>query len=330
MSTSTASYRAPSTIEWAMPLSPHAYDRRPLSVDERRALREYAAAPPKSGERRRVIASLDRLIAPIRDVWRLRFPSGDDHKRPLVTMELLLAMDERGTSFWQWSEDDWVQVLALKDASGRRREGRCTIIDMAYLLCAFDRWVAIGPFYWRSMAAVVFGESLVQEQTRRLGSVLHGADGMGFSDAESAHNDLHKALCRLFIYNRTPYIDALTRDLVERVACDCRGKHEGLAGLLSYRMPLALEKLGILAPVAEEQRESGYDAEGVPMLWYEWALAWKERSGVDLGLEQQEKYVGSILMAGRWLSSTHPDITAPDQWTDDIALSYRSDLEGRL
>jgi hypothetical protein len=54
-------------------------------------------------------------------------------------------------------------------------------------------------------------------------------------------------------------------------------------------------------------------------------MSWYERV-VDLTPRQRRHYVGHILSAGRWLYKHAPEVYTPEQWTEDLALSFRSDL----
>ena len=78
---------------------------------------------------------------------------------------------------------------------------------------------------------------------------------------------------------------------------------------------------------SEEKRKgpAQFDQEGMAPEWFAWCMAWYERA-VDLTLLVRQGYVHRILAVGRWLQERFPDIREPSQWTEDLALCFRSDL----
>src|SRR5262249_55210152 len=58
--------------------------------------------------------------------------------------------------------------------------------------------------------------------------------------------------------------------------------------------------------------------ESIPKDWLDWCDRWRQRTT----LQQPENVYYSVLMAGRWLGMSHPDITSPAQWSYDVAAEY--------
>ncbi len=101
-------------LPWVMPIVPEAYERHPLIFQEKEALKNYLAAPMASAERAVCRRTLHRLLQPVYDAWMLRHGS-DTGNRSVnsVSAFLISAMDARQTAFWQWSRDDWVEILSV-------------------------------------------------------------------------------------------------------------------------------------------------------------------------------------------------------------------------
>jgi hypothetical protein len=146
----------PARPAWRPPLGPERYDRRPLSLAERAALAALAEGPldgPSATDgpaRRAAEAILSRLVRPLHEVYALR--RRDASRRALAAHLLFRQMHRRGRAFWQWSAQDWHDVVgataaAFEAANGRGRgcQGlRPHLLDVAYLLCGFD---AFGPLW---------------------------------------------------------------------------------------------------------------------------------------------------------------------------------------
>src|SRR5206468_12710712 len=101
----------PARPVWRMPIRPEHYDRSPLSNGERIALAVLVRgeAPLNSSARRTAEAALGRLIRPLHDVYALR--RVDASTRPQATRVMLGQMHRRSKSFWQWSAQEWCDVV---------------------------------------------------------------------------------------------------------------------------------------------------------------------------------------------------------------------------
>src|SRR5262249_9982329 len=92
----------------------------------------------------------------------------------------------RGRAFWQWSAQDWQEVVGPTAAAfeaahgpGFGRQGlRPHLLDVAYLLCGFE---AFGPLWLATafppMARVVFGAARLDGQLARGAAVRAGRVG---------------------------------------------------------------------------------------------------------------------------------------------------------
>ncbi|MBI4496610.1 MAG: tyrosine-type recombinase/integrase [Chloroflexi bacterium] len=58
----------------------------------------------------------------------------------------------------------------------------------------------------------------------------------------------------------------------------------------------------------------------VPTAWGQWCERWYATSTLTPKVRRIIGYY--LLRAGRWLATNHPDVTAPDQWTRELAAAY--------
>lgn len=54
--------------------------------------------------------------------------------------------------------------------------------------------------------------------------------------------------------------------------------------------------------------------------WVSWCLEWYRCS--DLAPHVKKSYLYRLFRAGRWLATSHPEISSPEQWTTKIAAEY--------
>jgi hypothetical protein len=218
-----------------MPIRPERYDRGPLSDAERLALAVLVNgdAPLNSPARKRAEATLVRLTRPLHEVYARR--RVDATTRPLATRVMFAQMHRRGKSFWQWSAQEWCDVVGVtaesfEAANGlpRTRNGlRPYLLDVAYLLCGFEQF---GPIWTATafypMARVVFGADVLDDQTARVDAVLANN---GYSSGHLSVKQRHQALAFILLLNHSPWLDDLSWAALERAASianhSCREHH---------------------------------------------------------------------------------------------------------
>src|SRR6266496_1546684 len=120
---------------WQMPIVPESYDRSPLSTVEQTALAFLANAQHVPGKQQ-ARAGLVRLQTPIFDVAALRMKHDVQRYREIRKC-LYEEMVRRGTSFWEWSQEEWITIICPTHQdflSQQRPKGiRPSLLDMAYL-----------------------------------------------------------------------------------------------------------------------------------------------------------------------------------------------------
>src|SRR5947207_44101 len=88
------------TAVWTMPVVPEAYERYPLTDQEKEALKEYLATPIASKERTICCQTLCRLIQPIKDLWKLRHETSRGNRSYSSVIAFLISeMDTRQMAF---------------------------------------------------------------------------------------------------------------------------------------------------------------------------------------------------------------------------------------
>src|SRR6266566_3844225 len=330
MKTSALPQTIPAQPVWRMPICPERYDRSPLSDVERIALAVLVSgdAPLNCSVRRRAEATLGRLIRPLHEVYALR--RVDASTRPQATRVMLGQMHRRRKSFWQWSAQEWCEVVGVtaesfEAANGlpRRREGlRPHLLDVAYLLCGFEQF---GPIWMATafypMARVVFGADVLDDQIARLDSVLANN---GYSRGLVSIKQRHQALAFVLLLNRSPWLDALSWAELDHAA-SMASAHA--ASIILGRIAKALVLLGILTPSADAATADPFPlgpSDGVPDEWYAWYRAWRMTGSRGLAPRIARHYGGYVLYAGRWLARRHPGVVSPEQWTEELALAMRT------
>ena len=330
MASSVTSRTAAARPVWPMPVAPERYDRSALSAAERDAITVVldAAIPINSAPRRAAERALARLLRPLHDVYALR--RADAGRRPLAARIVLREIDRRGRAFWQWSAADWLDTLGLAgDGPGARegprsaREGlRPHLLDVAYLLCGFDQLGALwGTTAFHPMARVVFGADVVAEAIARLDGALLKE---GYATGHGSIKRRHQALAFLLLLNRSPLLEHLSWEVVDRAAA-MAPPHT--ASVLLHAMSAALAALGFLPARADPAGRDPFPpgpSDGVPEEWYRWYLAWRATGSRGLAPRVARHYGGYILYAGRWLAARHPGVVSPEQWSEELALALRT------
>jgi len=227
-------------------------------------------------------------------------------------------MHRRGESFWQWSAQEWCDVVGVtaesfEAANGlpRTRNGlRPYLLDVAYLLCGFEQF---GPIWTATafypMARVVFGADVLDDQTARVDAVLANN---GYSSGHLSVKQRHQALAFILLLNHSPWLDDLSWAALDRAA-SIAITHA--ASIILNRIAKALVLLGIIAPDADAATRDPFPlgpSDGVPNEWYAWYRAWRATGSRGLAPRVARHYGGYILRAGRWLAKRHANVVSPD------------------
>jgi hypothetical protein len=264
--------------------------------------------------------------APGVDVFRLRHQGNSEEMLRDLRYLMWKEMLQRGTTFWQWSEQEWLDILcptwAIFSATHGVRYGiiRTSILDDAYLLGGVTDLRSVGIGLQISAAAkTYFGAELLAQQSEQ---VMNALEGKGYANAEHNIRLLQQCLSMLFVLNRSPHLEALSEQLLAEVATEGRRMRH-----MCQRIAIGLHQLQIFHPPTKKARPVAHSFEhsGMAPEWYEWSVAWYEQV-VDLTPHMRRQHLGHLLATGRWLWKLAPEVRIPAQWTEDLALRFRVDV----
>lgn len=313
-----------------LPVVPEDYpDRDPqLRPDERAALETLVGArdaklDPGLTYLRAAAASIARLEQPVLDIGRLRHRMAGDFSAQtcLARSVLRRAMLASNLPFWGWSEAEWRTVLYARSSAYRAAQGtycgRATLVDMAYLLGGITDPRVLGCAHEiYPMARVMFGDATLADATERVSAALAA---LGYCDAPPSLQGLRWTVSLFFLLNRSPRLEDVTGEFVHAQLCVATPAR----AVLIRRVLVALQRLGIVGPAPPPRRtaDNAFDGDGVAPLWLDWCVAWY-RQDTRLARTTRRNVASAVLMAGRWLLAHRPAVTAPEQWTEDLALEY--------
>jgi len=176
-------------VLWHWPIDPTHYDRTPeLSSQELATLIELDWDVCRLGSvasSRPAWATITRLLRPLDDA-RLSLFTPDTRHRQRNALDavglVLYGCRLQQTTFWQWDEATWVEVLGADQRSFHQRTFprkldagvRPCMVAIAYLLDCFSAFHLLGAFNRLSLAEKVFGPKLLEEAMQRVMTILHG------------------------------------------------------------------------------------------------------------------------------------------------------------
>jgi integrase len=313
---------------WRMPIVPERYDRRPLTSEEAAALISASRRDSKArGLTGRDYAKeeLQRLQRPIYDVIALRSHDVGRYRR--IRRVLYCEMAQRGTVFWEWSQEDWVNLICPTFQEYTKEHGpngaRPALMDIAYLLGNVSDLRAVGQKHdCTKMARYIFGVEVIEQAFKRITDVLLGQQGRGYSDGQYMQ-DLKQSLCMVFLLNRSPYLEDVSLGLLQMATETPHALPSAHIVLLSD----VLQEIGLLKQRLEKKSATSpaelrhLNTDQVSSTWVKWCLAWTKQD-INLPPHQRRRYLEILLTVGRWLAANHPDIISPEQWDEHLALDY--------
>jgi hypothetical protein len=231
-------------------------------------------------------------------------------------------MAQRGTSFWQWSQREWVDILCPTSQDYLKKYGcdaRQSLMDLAYFLGGITDLREVDQAHeCTETARSLFGVQMIEHELHKILTVFVGKEGRGYSESRSVINLLRQALSLLFILNRSPYLEDISREFIQTIIEETGSwRHRDVRMRRSFqKIFIALQELGFIER-QEQLRDSGWRQErintrGIPEEWVKWNRAWlKNQPKVTTRVRA---YYYMILCVGRWLVHTHPEIVSPEQW----------------
>ncbi len=330
-SPSTVSAHSTSVPVWRMPITLETYPHRdPWVTDEEAALMDFYVTEANGvmgGLAATILAKLERFDQPFRDALRLH--TTYDRVTARSRRHLFSYMVQTRQAFWSWSTETWSKVIQTTTGGSHRNEGmRFGMLMLAYLFSGF-LYAGEGTPYIE-MADAIFGQERIREEANKLHAPLVA---LGYSEHGEEKKRFRRVCALAMLVNRSPYAEALSAQAILMV-------NELLPHILPrarvdrrqdlVRLQTSLCHLGILdEPVIFVPK--GKQALHPPTLWQNdptvdpiwlaWVCAFYEQTP-----HQVEKTVREtccyLIIAGRWLKETHPEIAHPAQWSEALAAEY--------
>lgn len=317
--------------EWTWPITLEQYDQNPALTDEERETLAAFVDRDQQGRPKRwsaqTKAKLNRLWQPLQDIFEATL--GQRAVDWTVSHVLIREMHQRQRSFWGWSEQQWIEiigssVIAFVQHHDCDAYSRQYLLVIAYLLGKLTFCSGlIPPGIARELVArKVFGSDRIEAAVERIYSIVGGKEGWGYSPANT-RRAIKIAVSWVFLANRTPYLEAVSLELLGSLR-DLAPDTRASAAVLQLSHALAelhvLEKA--LPPASQAQPIwIRLNADGLAPEWIAWCHRWYKAT-TGLAVTTKDGYLRTLYKTGRWLGSTHPDVTSPEQWTYQLAAEW--------
>lgn len=330
---------------WQWPVDISSYDRTPqLSAQEQGELAvmvdRFARGILPWRNSSRII--LQRLTHPLYDVFQLIETKTRFYSR--IAHIMLEEMHYRQTSFWAWSESEWLETIGQHDGDFHRRHKgkkndafRQSLAAVGYLLCRFHAFTLVDRINPYPLACKVFGRQRVNEAVQR---IHHPLTSWGY--ARARYDAIKNALCVVLLSNQSPFLEDIALPLLESLQASQMQRY--LKPDL-YLISLALVHLDLLqtplvrrltpdltvaavthsANASKGQLKCGdtlpVTAHGqIDPTWLEWCQRWRQTSTLYPKTRQSIYY--TLLQVGRWLKQTHSQVNTPAGWNRELATEY--------
>ena len=320
--------KTPALTGWQMPVNPEAYDRTvTLALAELEAIEsviKHRFPAPETRRGRHIHLQLARLLQPLQGVLSLTKPPLQ-MTRVSVLSFILREMRHRRKSFWGWSREEWVETVAPSSAVFRKKTGRGPdtrkhLIAICYLLCGFSEFYRIGQVNQPLLASLIFGKDVVDEAITRVGDELRS---WGYAETKTSKGYLPNALCEVLLVNRSPRLQDLSLDFLDRLRqSDIARTHKEMIYLISR----VLASFGMLEQplpaftIAKRHLGDSGGTEGIHPEWVAWCQRWYETT--TYAPKTTVGYIYTLLAVGRWLHARHPEVVSPAGWTRELAAEY--------
>lgn len=313
------SSHTPATWQWPLDLT--RYDRNPvLNPRELAALDRRAHFPHRFGHWTPLfLDELDRLARPVTDALDVLKISGQ--VRSSVQRIFVHEMHRSRSSYWAWTSDQWHDIVGASYAAHKEREAgariyaRNGLLSVAYLLCNYHEVHAFGKYDRVVLASRVFGRDRVDVELERVHTML-----LQWGYSRLSRSGMRMALCEVFIENRSPRLEDITYELLDRLRSGDK-RYKRVRGCI-HRLSRALVGLGIISrPLGVwgggYNGVQGWATAGVSPAWTSYVERWYATTTISP--KARKGYYRKLLMVGRWATITHPEAASPELWGREIA-----------
>src|SRR5690348_12864342 len=199
-----------SSSPWVWPVEFENYDRNPeLNVEEKEILNANQSCLAEGIAPSIVVekCGFPRLMRPIEDIAT----HIELHNKYWPHLKALMVRDvaARGRSFWGWTESEWIESIKK---GGHEKP---SVAAVAYILCGFDSLYELGRYnhLFYGLAIRVFGRARVRQLFAEVEAMLKE---WGYRD-RTAKIYVPRAMCAVLITNRSPRLEDLTVEVLEKV-----------------------------------------------------------------------------------------------------------------
>ncbi|MFJ3308332.1 hypothetical protein ACIPSA_35700 [Streptomyces sp. NPDC086549] len=326
----TASLPEETNERWHSSLGLSRGDRSPaLSVEEQLAIRELGLRnlrrlrhhDPDASQ----WAAINRLVQPPQEV------NASFDTTPTMRMQramsdavavLILRCADVGRVYWDWTAQEWLDLLGRNHQAFREQvsdwaEGavRPFLCGHAYHLGGFAGFNRLGHFNRLTLACRVFGQQLVEEEIRRVRTVL---TGWGHQYGQGHDKGVPSVMSRLFLLNRSPHSSDLTTAFFDRV-----GREDLLAfggTKVLFAVQRAVAELGFCEAPALRSTSEVVGHAGVSPVWAEWVERWTSTTALTHRHRLHSR--AALLKAGRWIAAEQPGADDPAAWTRQTCAAW--------
>ena len=269
--------------------------------------------------------ALERLVHPL-DAARCALHCGGDARHRRGGLDAVALVLEHslvlGRSYWAWSEEEWAEFLSTDaEAFLAARSWPCETtvrpftIAIAYLVAGFDRFDQLGRLNRLSLARLLFGDEDVEASIATVATTL---DAWGYRAPELARQKLRGVVGHVLLVNHSPFLEDLSTDAFARLRTHPATSPYQLSTL--YALQRGVAALGHCEAPARTGTNAAPVIEGAHPDW----IASVERWHATSTLTPKVRAIIRTIMAkaGRWLSTTHPQITLPAQWTRETCAAW--------
>lgn len=307
------------------PLNLDQYDRNPaLTAKEKSALHDFVQRR-QSGHKRapwfvQMKQTIPRLVIPLCEAYDF-LGQHSGHRNTLVAV-FLQKMHADQVSYWAVSSTQWAAFFQEGHAQAiidRSSVTRYALLSILYLLGLLDDWPWITQFPYAKLARKVFGEKVFEEALEPVSQALRE---QGFSEFCATGAYLPLVLGLLFLKRRSPHIETLSQPYLQEIYDMTQNVNHRAA---IWRLSYALFAMQIIPGPISQYETKPYTGnpgmtDGIHPDWVALCQRWMKTTTNQP--ETAKAQYRTLLQVGRWLAATHPQVTSPADWTQEMALEY--------
>jgi integrase len=313
--------------KWQFPIDVNQYNRTSyLTNSEKKEIKIVLSMTTNWFDKSYKI--LERLLTPINDA--LNIAGTSKNVRTKVRKIILYEMNERQTSFWAWSKNDWYEILRpthkeFKQYYKVEDDCRPKLTLFIYLLFHFNAYRIHKKFYSALFANRLFGEELVSAAIK---TAKKAYLSLGYGEAR-IKNRFDSIICNVLIANRSPYLEDLTKEFLEELRQDTRFPKYFASDMVWLSHVLcSLEIISSSLKRVKRDNRVPKAITGVNPKWASWCQRWYDTSTYASKTKKSTYY--ALLKAGRWLNQEHSIIISPEQWSRDLAIKFVAAVDQML